>query len=161
MTNAMKVDTLIKVRRVLSEVAQRAVSAQNPIQNGTQQRPHVPSAVPSTSHSPVVPTGTSLLQTTNLKPVHANIIPKVDSSRASLSSSSAITASNAQPPSPVQTISRSARAREGEGKGGWFDQKVNTGVYVTGLPDDVTEEELAEVGPLVHKVIVDAVCLWK
>ncbi len=28
---------------------------------------------------------------------------------------------------------------------GWFDLKVNTSVYVTGLPDDVTVEELVEV----------------
>ena len=27
----------------------------------------------------------------------------------------------------------------------WFDLKVNTSVYVTGLPDDVTEQQLAEV----------------
>uniref|UniRef100_A0ACD5UCH1 Uncharacterized protein n=1 Tax=Avena sativa TaxID=4498 RepID=A0ACD5UCH1_AVESA len=28
---------------------------------------------------------------------------------------------------------------------GWFDLKVNTNVYVTGLPDDVTAEEIVEV----------------
>ena len=27
----------------------------------------------------------------------------------------------------------------------WFDLKVNTSVYVTGLPDDIEEAELAEV----------------
>lgn len=27
----------------------------------------------------------------------------------------------------------------------WFDLKINTSVYVTGLPDDVTEMELAQV----------------
>lgn len=27
----------------------------------------------------------------------------------------------------------------------WFDLKVNTSVYVTGLPDDITESQLAEV----------------
>lgn len=28
----------------------------------------------------------------------------------------------------------------------WFDLKVNTSVYVTGLPDDISEAQLAEVG---------------
>ena len=32
-----------------------------------------------------------------------------------------------------------------EKKAAWFDLKVNTSVYVTGLPDDVTEAEFAEV----------------
>eukprot|EP00955_Chlamydomonas_euryale_P019368 206326-Chlamydomonas_euryale.AAC.12 len=30
----------------------------------------------------------------------------------------------------------------------WFELKVNTSVYVTGLPDDVTVEEVAEVIPI-------------
>ncbi len=29
---------------------------------------------------------------------------------------------------------------------GWFDLKVNTSVYVTGLPSDVTAKEISEVG---------------
>lgn len=31
----------------------------------------------------------------------------------------------------------------------WFDLKVNTHVYVTGLPDDVTVDEVSSVGLLV------------
>ena len=31
-----------------------------------------------------------------------------------------------------------------EAKQGWFDLKKNTSVYVTGLPEDVTEAEVAE-----------------
>ena len=27
----------------------------------------------------------------------------------------------------------------------WFDLKVNTSVYITGLPEDVTEQKLADV----------------
>jgi HIV Tat-specific factor 1 len=29
----------------------------------------------------------------------------------------------------------------------WFDLKVNTHVYVTGLPEDVTTEEVSKVEP--------------
>ena len=39
---------------------------------------------------------------------------------------------------------RAAKAKQ-EGQQ-WFDLKQNTSVYVTGLPTDVTEPELAEVG---------------
>jgi hypothetical protein len=34
---------------------------------------------------------------------------------------------------------------EAEKKKQWFDIKVNTSVYVSGLPDDITEGQLAEV----------------
>ena len=38
------------------------------------------------------------------------------------------------------------RAKEqAEAQKQWFDLKVNTSVYVTGLPDDITEVQLAEV----------------
>ena len=37
------------------------------------------------------------------------------------------------------------KAREAEKQATWFDLKVNTSVYVTGLPDDVMETEVAEV----------------
>jgi len=38
------------------------------------------------------------------------------------------------------------RAKEdAEKKKQWFDIKVNTSVYVSGLPDDITEGQLAEV----------------
>ncbi|PSC73552.1 Splicing factor U2AF-associated 2 [Micractinium conductrix] len=38
---------------------------------------------------------------------------------------------------------KSKKAKEGKPQG-WFDLKINTNVYVTGLPDDVTEAELLE-----------------
>ena len=34
----------------------------------------------------------------------------------------------------------------------WFDLKQNTSVYITGLPTDVTEAEMAEVGFLRNPV---------
>lgn len=38
------------------------------------------------------------------------------------------------------------RARESaEEQAKWFDMKVNTSVYITGLPDDATETEVAQV----------------
>ena len=41
---------------------------------------------------------------------------------------------------------RQKRAREAaEKQAQWFDMKVNTSVYVTGLPEDVTEAELLQV----------------
>ncbi|KAK9803813.1 hypothetical protein WJX73_002579 [Symbiochloris irregularis] len=40
---------------------------------------------------------------------------------------------------------RGKRAREGGDTGEGFGLRVNTSVYVTGLPDDVTEEQLAQV----------------
>lgn len=39
----------------------------------------------------------------------------------------------------------SAQAGEQQGAAGWFEMKHNTSVYVTGLPDDVTAEEVAAV----------------
>lgn len=41
---------------------------------------------------------------------------------------------------------RQKRAREqAEAQAQWFDLKENTSVYMTGLPDDVTEAEIAQV----------------
>lgn len=42
-------------------------------------------------------------------------------------------------------IAKHKRAREAEKKAAWFDLKVNTSVYITGLPEDATEAEVAEV----------------
>lgn len=39
-------------------------------------------------------------------------------------------------------------AEQAEAQKHWFDLKVNTSVYVTGLPDDVDESQLAEVKQL-------------
>lgn len=36
-------------------------------------------------------------------------------------------------------------AEQEEAQKRWFDLKVNTSIYITGLPDDVDEGELAEV----------------
>jgi hypothetical protein len=41
---------------------------------------------------------------------------------------------------------RAKKAKEAaEKEQTWFEPKVNTSVYVTGLPSDVTEAELAQV----------------
>jgi HIV Tat-specific factor 1 len=41
---------------------------------------------------------------------------------------------------------RQKRARENaEAQAQWFELKENTSVYITGLPDDVTEAEIAQV----------------
>lgn len=42
---------------------------------------------------------------------------------------------------------RQKRALEADKPKEWFELKVNTSVYVTALPDDVTEAEFAEVMP--------------
>ena len=47
----------------------------------------------------------------------------------------------------VERIAEKKRkaAEQAEAQKNWFDLKVNTSVYVTGLPDDVDEGQLAEV----------------
>jgi HIV Tat-specific factor 1 len=44
-------------------------------------------------------------------------------------------------------LEKQKRARESaEAQAAWFDLKKNTSVYITGLPDDATEAEIAQVG---------------
>ena len=46
---------------------------------------------------------------------------------------------------------RSKKAKEAATrKAEWFELKQNTSVYVSGLPSDVTEEEVAQVWPQLH-----------
>lgn len=104
MNNPMKIDTLIKVKRTLSEAAQRAT-----MQSQVQQHQQVP---PLPTTSPVVPTSTVLPQTTNAKSVHTSMDSRADSSSASLSTSSAITSSTKRLPSPVRNTPRFATAQE-------------------------------------------------
>lgn len=43
-------------------------------------------------------------------------------------------------------LEKQKRARESaEAQAAWFDLKKNTSVYITGLPDDATEAEIAQV----------------
>ena len=47
---------------------------------------------------------------------------------------------------------KSKREREAKERK-WFDLKVNTSVYVTGLPEDITETEFAEVSSPIEGTI--------
>ena len=53
-------------------------------------------------------------------------------------------------------------AEQAEAQKNWFDLKVNTSVYVTGLPDDVDEGQLAEVGcsPSHRLLFSGRECAW-
>lgn len=45
----------------------------------------------------------------------------------------------------LQAKEKAAQRKQAKGSEGWFDLKKNTSVYVTGLPEDVSVQEMVEV----------------
>lgn len=62
-----------------------------------------------------------------------------------VASTKEVQVSNSDKKRPLSGSEELAKVPPNNNPEGWFELKVNTHVYVTGLPDDVTTEEVAEV----------------
>jgi hypothetical protein len=67
------------------------------------------------------------------------------SATAALAGEASGPSAGAAPPPDVPSTNAAAKSSAQENNGKWFELKNNTSVYVTGLPDDATVEEVGEV----------------